>query len=76
MRRATPTTLHDRHQSLLTNLHELEAEVARLEREEEFLARQIREAQAQLRYYEDLLASLRREWGETPALNRIFERLH
>ena len=74
MRRTIPTLLHDRQLTLLSARDAAEAEVGRLAREEEFLAHQIREAQAQLRYHEDLLVDLRREWGKDPPLQKLFRR--
>ncbi len=75
MRRATTGNLLDRQQALLAARQEAEAEVARLQREEEFLGRQIREAHSQLRHYEGLLAQLRREWGGTLSLRKSLRRL-
>ena len=74
MRRGNPTSLHDKHQTLVVACREAEAEVTRLQREERYLADQVRQAQEQVRYYEGLLAALRRDWGETPRLARLFRK--
>jgi len=49
--------------------------MARLAREEEYLHRQVREAANQVRYYESLLATLRRDWGRTEGLTDLVRRL-
>ncbi len=69
------TTLADKHESLLRARDEAEAELRRLAREEEFLRGQIREAREQVRYYEDLLVTLRRDWGRPPPLAELVRRL-
>jgi hypothetical protein len=75
VRRATSGFLHDRLQSLTRQHLEAQAEFDRLRREETYLVRQVREARSQLRYYEDLLTALRRDWGRTPALRELVRRL-
>lgn len=75
MRRAPAGSLHDRQASLVTQRHEMEAEIARLAREEEYLHRQVREAAEQVRYYESLLTTLRRHWGERESLAKLVRRL-
>lgn len=75
MPRTTAGSLHDKHQSLLAARHEAEAELARLAREESYLAQQVREAAEQVRYYEGLLANLRRDWGKPGALADLVRRL-
>jgi chromosome segregation ATPase len=74
-RHRTPSSLHDRLESLLTDRAAAEAEAARLRREADYLARQVRQAQEQVRHYEGLLAELHREWGNTPRLTEIVRRL-
>lgn len=75
MPRTTAGSLHDRHQALLAARHETEAEMAQLAREEEYLAQQVRQAGEQVRYYESLLANLRRDWGKPGALADLVRRL-
>ena len=65
-RRRTPSSLHDRLESLLTARADAEAEVARLHREAEYLVGQVRQAQEQVRHYEGLLVELRRDWAVHP----------
>ncbi len=72
-RKADP--LPDKHETLLRAREEAEAEIRRLHREEEFLRGQIREARDQVRYYETLLASLRRDWGRPTALAAMVRKL-
>jgi predicted RNA-binding protein with EMAP domain len=75
MRRATPESLHDRQQGLIATLEETQGELARLGREQEYLETQIRQAEEQVRYYEDLLTLLRRDWGKPPGLQDFVRRL-
>jgi hypothetical protein len=75
MREPRLTSLTDRHQALLAAQHAAEAEAGRLAREEEFLAGQVRQAREQVRYYEGLLTTLRRDWGKTPPLADLVRRL-
>jgi hypothetical protein len=75
MPRTTAGSLLDKQQTLVAARHETEAEIARLTREEEYLAQQVREASEQVRYYEGLLVSHRKEWGKAPALAELVRRL-
>lgn len=75
MRRLTPTSLQDRHQALLSARDEAESEAARLTREEQYLAGQIRQATEQVRYYEGLLTLLRRDVRKAPGIVDIVRRL-
>jgi hypothetical protein len=75
VRQRTPSSLHDRLESLLTARADAEAEAARLHREAEYLVGQVRQAQEQVRHYEGLLAELRRDWGGAPRLTEIVRRL-
>jgi hypothetical protein len=76
MRRQTPTSLHDRHQSLLQARADAEAEEAHLVREEEYLVTQIRQAEEQVRHYQGLLVLLRKDWGgKTPPLYELVRKL-
>jgi hypothetical protein len=75
MREPSATSLIDRHTSLLEAQHEAEAEAQRLAREEEFLAGQVRQAKEQVRYYEELLSTLRREMGRRGPLDTLVRRL-
>ena len=71
MPRGTPISLQGRTANLETLRAEAEAEAERLVREEATLVEQVRQAREQVRYYEDLLVQLRRDWGRTPALTRM-----
>lgn len=75
MPRTTAGSLHDRQQALLAARSQTEAEMAQLAREETYLAEQVREALAQVRYYEGLLTNLRRDWGSAGALADLVRRL-
>lgn len=72
-KRATYPT--DRRHHLDRTRATLEAEVQRLAREEEYLARQIRRAQEQLRYYNQLLAELKQSAGRGGPLLDFVRRL-
>ncbi|MGB6501332.1 MAG: hypothetical protein WBG19_08050 [Thermoplasmata archaeon] len=54
---------------------ELVAELARLEREEEYLRLKVRQAREQVRYYDGLLTLLRRDWGRAPGLSELVRKL-
>ncbi|MGP8135568.1 MAG: hypothetical protein ACLQD8_05555 [Thermoplasmata archaeon] len=54
---------------------ELVAELARLEREEEYLRLKVRQAREQVRYYDGLLTLLRRDWGKAPSLSELVRKL-
>ena len=75
MARRHSLTLADREQVLLSSQRELRSEVARLRREEEYLGLKVRQAREQVRYYEELLGLLRRDWGKTPGLTDLVRRL-
>lgn len=75
MPRGTPLSLADRTASLQTLRQEAEAEAERLTREEASLVEQVRQAREQVRYYEDLLVQIRRDWGRPPALARLVRNL-
>lgn len=75
MRRGTSSTLGDREASLSVTERQLEAEVARLLRDEQYLALQVRQAREQVRYYEGLLTLLRRDWGKIPPLEDLVRKL-
>jgi len=75
MREPNATSLIDRHTTLLGAHHEAEAESQRLAREEQFLSAQVRQAREQVRYYEELLATLRREVGRRGPLATMVRRL-
>jgi hypothetical protein len=53
----------------------VESEAARLRREVEYLASQVRQAEEQVRHYEGLLTELRKDWGGTPRLADLVRRL-
>ncbi|HKS59733.1 MAG TPA: hypothetical protein VJS68_03025 [Thermoplasmata archaeon] len=56
-------------------LRHLETELTRLLREEDYLALQMKRAKEQVRYYETLLADLKREWGVRASLTDLVRRL-
>ncbi|MGI0053847.1 MAG: hypothetical protein ACREC5_01135 [Thermoplasmata archaeon] len=72
--RSHESPAEDRHR-LLRERAELEGEVLRLTREEEYLTRQIRRAEEQLRYYDRLLADLKHSAGRTPPLHDFVRRM-
>jgi hypothetical protein len=75
MRRGTSNTLANREATLSVAKRQLETEVARLRRDEEYLTLQVRQAREQVRYYEGLLALLRRDWGKIPPLEDLVRKL-
>jgi hypothetical protein len=68
-------SLSDRIDSLRGFEQTLVAEVERLKREERYILLKVRQAREQVRYYESLLALLRRDWGKTPGLSDLIRRL-
>lgn len=54
---------------------EIEAQIRRVRREEEYLALQIRQAREQVRYYEGLLQLLKTDWGRTPGVHEMIRKL-
>ena len=75
VRRRTPSSLHDRLETLLADRAAVESEAARLRREVEYLASQVRQAEEQVRHYEGLLTELRKDWGGAPRLADLVRRL-
>ena len=75
MARRRLLTLADREDELLTTQQELVVELARVRREEEYFSLKVRQAREQVRYYEDLLTLLRRDWGKEPGLSEIVRKL-
>lgn len=67
--------LSDKQEALLVSERELTNELGRLAREEEYLVLKVRQAREQVRYYEGLLALLRRDWGRTPGLSELVRKL-
>lgn len=65
----------DRISELRATRRELVAELARLEREEEYLRLKVRQAREQVRYYDGLLNLLRRDWGRSPGLSELVRKL-
>ncbi len=65
----------DRQELLLATQREVNAELQRLRREEEYLLLKVRQAREQVHYYEALLALLRRDWGKTDGLSDLVRRL-
>jgi hypothetical protein len=53
----------------------LEAEMGRLQQKEEYLSRQIRRAEEQIRYYDQLLADFKQSAGRTPPLHDFARRI-
>jgi cell division protein FtsB len=53
----------------------LEAEMGRLQQEEEYLSRQIRRAQEQIRYYDQLLADFKQSAGRAAPLHDFARRI-
>ncbi len=64
-----------RIESLKSTQRDLVGELARVRREEEYLRLKLRQAKEQVRYYEELLALLRRDLGRTPGLTNLLRRL-
>ena len=60
---------------LATSQHELEDEIGRLRREEEYLLLKARQAREQVRYYEGLLTLLKRDLGTAPGMGDLVRRL-
>ena len=75
MRRLAFSALSQRQESLLQARDAARAESARLEREEQYLVGQLRRAEEQLRYYNGLLSSLRKDWGKRGTLTDLVQRL-
>ena len=71
----TTARFHDRELALREARDEASAEVQRLEREEHYLAQQVRDAEDQVRYYERLLGKLRQDWGRPASLPAILRKL-
>jgi len=70
-----PGRFSDRIESLRASERDLAGEVAQLRREEEYLRLKVRQAREQVRYYEGLLALLRRDFGRSPSLVEVVRRL-
>jgi hypothetical protein len=68
-------TLVDKEETLVATQREISQEVARLRREEEYLGLKVRQAREQVRYYEELLQLLRRDWGQQPGLSDLVRKL-
>jgi hypothetical protein len=68
-------SLSDRIDTLRVGERALLAEIDRLKREERYILLKVRQAREQVRYYESLLALLRRDWGKTPGLSDLIRRL-
>jgi len=65
----------DKVQSLALEAQRLEAELARLDHDEDFVELQIRHAREQVGYYEDLLKLLRKDWGQVSGLADLLQRM-
>ncbi|MFY9717726.1 MAG: hypothetical protein WAK40_07345 [Thermoplasmata archaeon] len=65
----------DRIGELRATRRELVAELARLEREEEYLRLKVRQSREQVRYYDGLLTLLQRDWGRAPGLSELVRKL-
>ncbi|MGD0250341.1 MAG: hypothetical protein ABSB97_05595 [Thermoplasmata archaeon] len=68
-------SISDRHEALAQTQREVSTELERLRREEEYLILKVRQAREQVRYYEELLDLLRRDWGQTPGLSDLVRKL-
>jgi len=75
MKYGDPPSGYDRVTRLADEARDLEGELGRLAYEEEFVDLQIRQAREQVRYYEDLLRLLRKEWGQVSGLADLLERM-
>lgn len=73
--RRLPSSLLDRILHLRNVREELEAEIRRLSREEEYLGEQVRKAREQLGYYERLLRDLKKEVGREQGVTEILRRM-
>jgi len=73
--RRASLTLADKEESLLESQRDVLSEVSRLRREEQYLDEKVRQAREQVRYYEELLALLSRDWGKNPGLSDLVRRL-
>jgi len=65
----------DRIKELVATQQDLEAELLRLQREEQYLRLKVRQAREQVRYYDGLLTLLRRDWGKPSNLSDLVRRL-
>jgi predicted nucleic acid-binding Zn-ribbon protein len=74
MARRTTTFSRDRAELLVQVRTELEEELHRLSGEEEHLDRQIRRAQEQLRYYEQMLGDMKQSLGRRRPLHEFARR--
>ncbi|MGA8303472.1 MAG: hypothetical protein WA691_09590 [Thermoplasmata archaeon] len=64
-----------RQEALLATERDLREEIARARRDEEYLLIKVRQAREQVRYYEQLLEMLKRDWGQDPGLAALVRRL-
>jgi hypothetical protein len=71
----TSLSLSDRIELLRSSERQLLTEIDRLRREERYVLLKVRQARDQVRYYEGLLALLKRDWGERPGLPELIRRL-
>lgn len=67
--------LADRTAALASERADLEREISRLSREEQYLSVQIEHAQEQVRYYEGLIEIQRREWTRRPGVRDVIRGL-
>jgi hypothetical protein len=65
----------ERIEFLRSTEKDLAGEVSRLRREEEYLQLKVRQAREQVRYYDELLSLLRRDYGKAPSLAEVVRRL-
>ncbi len=65
----------DRQELLLATQREVNAELQRLRREEEYLLLKVRQAREQVHYYEGLLELLRQDLGRSPGLSELVRKL-
>jgi hypothetical protein len=70
-----PDRYSDRVEFLRSTERDLQGEVVRLRREEDYLRLKVRQAREQVRYYEGLLTLLRRDFGRRPSLAEVVRKL-
>ena len=71
----TSLSLTDRIELLRSSERQLGSEVDRLRRDERYILLKVRQARDQVRYYEGLLALLKRDWGKAPGLPELIRKL-
>ncbi len=67
--------LSDRIEHLEEMYQQLLGELVLAQREEEYVGLKVRQAREQVRYYEGLLALLRRDFGKASGLSQLVRRM-